>query len=368
MPESDAERALLARDKPRLFVHQDSAVNAEPAPALLDSALTPVETFFVRNNGIVPQPGDAADWTLTIDGAVADARRWTLAELKARFETVSVTAVLECAGNGRSQFVPKTDGLQWRLGAVGCARWTGFRLADLLDDVGALSSAVYTGHFSLDHAVGAPGKPALSRGLPIAKALSPETLVAFAMNDAPLSLLHGAPLRIVAPGYPGSAWQKWLSRIAVLEREHDGPKMTGTDYRMPKHPVDPDDSFDPADFAVITDMPVKSLITTPAEGFSVPAGERLTVAGFGWSGHVPLAGVEVSADGGQSWLEASLERAGDPFAWRRFAIEIAPPVGPIVLMARARDIAGNRQPHDNPGWNPRGYLNNRIHRVSGRAE
>src|SRR5690606_10309446 len=111
----------------------------------------------------------------------------------------------------------------------------------------------------------------------------------FEMNGEPLPALHGGPLRIVAPGYPGSAWQKWLDRISLRDREHDGEKMGGTDYRMPRRPIAPGEPLDPAEFEVITDMPVKSLISSPAPGFTVAVGETLAIEGFAWSGATPLA-------------------------------------------------------------------------------
>jgi len=307
------ELALLTSAKPRLHIHEDAALNAEPPVEQLDSLLTPVASFFIRNNGVLPAPVDPESWTLTIDGEVERPAEWTLAGLRQRFETVTVTAVLECAGNGRGQFSPATDGLQWGLGAVGCARWTGVRLADVLEQSGPKPGAVYTGHHSPDRSAANPDKDAISRGLPIEKALAPETLIAFGMNDGPLPHLHGGPLRIVAPGYPGSAWQKWLSRLVLRAQEHDGEKMGGTDYRLPVRPIAPGEPFDPADFAVITDMPVKSLITVPLAGFSAKAGEAVAVAGFAWSGATPLASVAVSGDGGATWLEAKLEPGEGPF-------------------------------------------------------
>lgn len=366
---ADAERELVAKTKPRLDVIEDEALNAQARPEDLDAPLTPLEVFFIRNNGVTPEiPADAENsWQLTIDGEVEQPRRFALADLKTQFETVAVTAVLECAGNSRREFSPPTDGLQWSNGAVACGRWEGVRLADLLAAVRLKPSAIYTGHYSPDVMTDGSGAPALSRGLPIAKAMAPETLVAFALNGAPLTILHGAPLRIVAPGYPGSAWQKWLSRIVIREREHDGEKMTGTDYRLPRSPVRANDVLDLTDFAVITDMPVKSLITAPAAGFTAPAGRPLPLRGFAWSGHTPLAAVAVSADGGETWHEAELEAATEPFAWRRFRFTFRPErPGPIALCARARDVAGNSQPLGTATWNPRGYCNNGVHRIAGR--
>jgi sulfite oxidase len=361
----EIERALLRLAKPGLRLLEDEALNAEAPVDLLGDDLTPIPSFFIRNNGRLPVLGaDAAErWTLTLDGEVERPRAWTLSELKRDFPVVSLTAVLECAGNGRAGFAAATEGLQWTLGAIGCARWTGVRLADLLAAAGVRRSAVYTGHFSPDERAGKPGQPAISRGLPIEKALAPETLVAFAMNDEPLPYLHGGPLRIVAPGFPGSAWQKWLTRIAVRDREHDGEKMTGTNYRLPREPVRPGDAIDPARFTVITDMPVKALITAPLAGFAANPGE-LAVRGVAWSGHVPLASVAVSADGGASWREASLEAGADRFAWRRFTAPVeASRLGPVTIMARATDAKGGAQPLDGAPWNPRGYCNNAVHRA-----
>ncbi len=364
---ASTELARLRALKPGLHVHDDPALNAEPPIALLGEAITPAEAFFVRNNGDVPVVGREDDWVLTIDGEVERPARWTLAALRERFETVTLTAVLECAGNGRSQFSPATDGLPWRLGAVGCARWTGVRLADVLAEAGVRPGAVYAGHHSPDRLISDPSRPALSRGLPIARALAPETLVAFAMNGEPLPRLHGGPLRIVAPGFPGSAWQKWLDRVELRPCEHDGEKMGGTNYRLPTAPVAPGEPLDPSRFAVITDMPVKSLITAPLAGFTATCGERLTVAGFGWSGAIPLAGVRVSGDGGVNWQDATLEDGEGPFAWRRFSADlvIAQP-GAMSVLAQARDVQGQVQPLEIV-WNPRGYCNNQVHRVAGTA-
>ncbi len=343
----------------------DPALNLEPPVSALRDDITPTGTLFVRNNGTLPEvsPEAAGGWTLEIGGLVGQPLNLTLAGLRGRFEEVELVSAIECAGNGRAEFQPRTDGLPWGHGAVGCARWTGFRLGDLLRAAGVAEGAVYVGFESPDHAIGRPGQAALSRGLPIAKALAPETLVATAMNGAPLTAEHGFPLRIVAPGFPGSAWQKWLRRVVVLDREHDGAKMTGLDYRMPRRPLRPEEAPDPAEFEVITDMPVKSLITEPEEGFR--AAGPLTLRGFAWSGHVPVASVEVSGDGGATWHGARLEEAAGPWAWRRFVAEgVAAPRGPVELLARATDRLGRAQPLE-PVWNPRGYLNNAVHRVRG---
>jgi sulfite oxidase len=361
------ERRLLEAEKPRLIVLEDEALNAEAAPADLDGPITPVESFFIRNNGALPliTAEQVKAWTLTIDGEVERPATWTVDALKTTFPVLTVTAVMECVGNGRSGFVPVTRGLPWGPGAIGCARWTGVRLRDLLAAVSPKPSAVYTGHFSPDRTADGT-RPAISRGLPMRKALAPETLVAFAMNDEPLTRLHGAPLRIVAPGFPGSAWQKWLSRIWVRDREHDGPLMTETDYRLPRRPLRPGDPIDLADLAVIEDMPVKSLVTSPADGFVAGLSEGIEVRGFAWSGHGPIRTVTVSADSGKTWREAKLEPAPDRFAWARFRAPVTlGESGTVAILAQATDETGATQPLDGATWNPRGYCNNGAHRIVG---
>jgi DMSO/TMAO reductase YedYZ molybdopterin-dependent catalytic subunit len=361
------ERSLVAATKPGLAILPTPELNAETPAHLLDDDITPVARLFARNTGAMPAFSEAQlkAWTLTIDGRVREPRQWTVDALKREFETVSEIAVLECAGNGRAFFKEWTGTVLWKHGAVGCVQWTGVRLRDLLKRCGLRPEAVYTGHHSPDRYLDDSG-PAISRGLPIAKALAPETLVAFAINGEPLPALHGGPLRVVAPGYPGSAYQKWLTRIEVRDREHDGERMRDTHYRMPRRPMQPGEPIDPAQLDIITDMPVRSLITAPRDGFTAPAGHPLSIRGHAWSGHVPLASVEISVDGARTWRQAALGTLPGRFAWRRFDLAVSPPPGGIEIVARARDINGRAQPVDSVPWNPRGYLNNLCHRVRGR--
>jgi DMSO/TMAO reductase YedYZ molybdopterin-dependent catalytic subunit len=364
----DAQRALVAAEKPELRILPTAELNAETPAHLLDDDITPIERLFARNTGDMPGAADIAAWTLAIDGCVRAPQRWALRELQQRFETVTRIAVLECAGNGRAFFTEPAGTVLWQHGAAGCVAWTGVRLADLLRRCELTPDAVYTGHHSPDMRLDGRG-PALSRGLPIAKALAPETLVAWAINGAPLPPLHGGPLRIVAPGFPGSASQKWITRIEIRDREHDGERMLNLHYRLPREPVRPlpaGEHYDEALFDVITDVPVRAVITSPAEGFVAPAGTPLGIRGHAWSGHTPLAKVELSCDGGASWQAADLGPLADTFAWRRFAATLAPPAaGAIEIVARAADASGRTQPLGSAPWNPKGYCNNTVHRVRG---
>jgi len=364
------ERSLVAAQKPELVLLDTPELNAETPAHLLDDDITPIARLFARNTGSMPalSAADIAAWTITIDGLVRTPRTWTLAALKREFAAITETAVIECAGNGRAFFPDPAGVVLWRYGAVGCVHWTGVRLADLLRACEVLPQAIYTGHHSPDIYLDGSG-PAISRGLPIAKALSPETLVAFAINGEPLPALHGGPLRLVTPGYPGSSFQKWLTRIEVLDREHDGERMRDGHYRMPRTPLRCGEPFDDSEFEIITDVPVKSLITAPREGFSAPSGQPLTIRGHAWSGHTPVSKVDISLDGGRSWQPAELQPAPSRFAWRRFTFTSAgPPKGEIEIIARATDESGDVQPMQCVPWNPRGYCNNMGHRVHGRIE
>jgi DMSO/TMAO reductase YedYZ molybdopterin-dependent catalytic subunit len=368
----DQQRALVAAEKPALRILPTVELNVETPAHLLDDDITPVSLLFARNTGTMPLPSasDTAAWTLAIDGCVRTPRRWTIAELQQKFATVTQTAVLECAGNGRAFFPEPAGTVLWQHGAAGCVAWTGVRLGDLLHACGLTPDAVYTGHHSPDMRLDGRG-PALSRGLPIAKARAPETLLAWAINGAPIPPLHGGPLRIVAPGFPGSASQKWITRVEIRDCEHDGERMLNLHYRLPREPVRPleaGERYDEAQFEVIADVPVRAVITAPRDGFTAPARALLAVRGHAWSGHTPLAKVELSIDGGTSWQPTRLGPLPDTFAWRRFSATLAPPpAGPIEIIARASDAAGRSQPLESVPWNPKGYCNNTVHRVQGRV-
>lgn len=359
----------LMDEKDGLTLLNDRPVNAETPAHLLDDDVTPYERLFVRNNGLVPQHAldmNADDWTLTIDGEVDTPLTLTLADLQNDFEAVTTPLWVECGGNGRAFFQPGASGNQWTVGAVGCPEWTGVRLKDVLERAGVKPTAVYTGHYGNDvHLSGDPDKEVISRGVPIEKAMAPENLIAWAMNGQPIPALHGFPLRLVIPGFPGSASQKYLTRIWLRDQQHDGSKMTGYSYRLPAYPVAPGTEVPESDMVVMLDMPVKSLITFPATGVEVPAGRPVEMRGHAWSGKGDVAAMHVSLDFGQTWQEAELLAPPNPFAWQRWTAEVTPPEsGYYEVWARATDKDGQMQPPVVPGWNPRGYGNNMFHRIA----
>ena len=355
---------------PGLVVLNDRPLNAETPAHLLDDDITPADRLFVRNNGFPPVRVDPATWTLDIGGeSVRQARQYTLDELKARFPAHTLQLQLECGGNGRSEYRPRARGNQWTTGAVGCPEWKGIRLRDVLEECGIKEDAVYIGYSGADrHASGDPAKQAISRGVPIAKALEDETLLAFAMNGGAIPGLHGAPLRLVCAGWPGSTSGKWIQRIDIRDRVHDGSKMTGKAYRVPCEPVGPGERVDDSDMCIIESMPVKSLITSVRSGGVHPASQPLPVAGHAWAGDLEVSQVELSSDFGQTWAKCALAKPPNRLAWQRFQGQVAfPSAGYYEIWARATDANGRAQPMLVPGWNPKGYLNNACHRIAVRA-
>ena len=359
-----AEDVLVGKDG--LTLLNDRPVNAETPPHLLDDAITPTARHFIRNNGIPPEDVDPATWELTVDGLVDNSMTLSIDDLKTQFEPVTLALVIECGGNGRWAFEPPAKGNQWTYGAVGCAKWTGIRLKDVLDKAGVKSDAVYTAHVGADgHLSGDPEKLPISRGLPIGKALTDNVLIAYEMNEGPLHLMNGAPLRLVVPGWPGSCSQKWLKRIYLREIVHDGPKMTGKAYRVPNRPVEPGENVEEEDFVIIEHMPVKSLITNPASGAAV--GEKVEVRGHAWSGDRTVELLDISMDFGATWQRATLDAAVNAGAWQNWRSEVSfPKTGYYELWARATDSEGDMQPFA-IDWNPKGYLNNTMHRVAVRV-
>ena len=353
--------------KDGLVVLNDRPVNAETPAHLLDDAVTPASRFFVRNNGIVPESPDPKTWTLTIEGeSAAQSRTFTLDELKAQFKHYTYQLTLECGGNGRAEFSPAATGNQWTTGAVGCPSWTGVRLKDVLNAVGVKDDAVYIGYYGDDqHLSRTPGKAAISRGVPMSKAMEDESLIAWAMNDAPLPLMNGYPLRLVFGGWPASTSGKWLKKIVIRNQVHDGAKMLGKAYRTPCKPVAPGTKVADEDMCIIEAMPVKSLITYPQSGTAHALSSPLEVRGHAWCGSTSVEKVFTSIDFGQTWQQAKLTRPKNRHAWQHFKTTVTfPQAGYYEVWAKAEDENGRAQPMVLPGWNPKGYLNNACHRIA----
>lgn len=353
----------------RLASLGDRPLVAETPEALLDDETTPIAKFFIRNNGQIPEPvKDAEGWQLAIEGEVDKPLTLTIAELKARFPAQTLRMVLECGGNGRASFQPAARGNQWTNGGVGCAEWTGVRLADVLKAAGLKPGAKFTGHYGADpHLSGDPARNAISRGMPIEKALEPHSLIVWAMNGEPLPNIHGGPLRLVIPGWPGSLSSKWLNRILVRATPHDGQGMGGTSYRIPTVPIVPGSNVDgKTNFTDMTSMPVRAIITSPANGTRLPAATReVALRGAAWAGDHEVAKVEVSLDAGQRWQAVTMAKPKNRYDWVRWTGTLTlPSEGYFELWVRATDSRGVAQPHVATNWNPQGYGANALHRIA----
>jgi DMSO/TMAO reductase YedYZ molybdopterin-dependent catalytic subunit len=358
-PMTLTRRGLFLAGASALLSRSDIAANLimlSPAPRDLETPvedfideITPVEHFFVRCHTMIPQV-NLPDWKLEIAGLVERPLSLTLADLK-KFPRTELVSVLECAGNGRSFYRPTVAGAQWRFGSVGNARWTGVRLKDVLERCGVKPVAT---QILLDGAdVPLVKMPKFQRTLDVAKAIHPDTLLAWEMNGKPLTADHGFPVRVIAPGWAGDSWVKWLTRIELLDGDFDGFWMK-TAYRHPAQHVAPGTAVDPKDMIPVTDLNVKSVIANPG-GWAEPG--VITVQGVAWSNASPVARVEISVDAGKTWFPANLTGKPAKYGFRKYVCTWKAAEGRYTLMSRATNEAGQSQPFD-PEWNPNGYLYN----------
>jgi DMSO/TMAO reductase YedYZ molybdopterin-dependent catalytic subunit len=320
--------------------------------------VTPPGLHYVLTHYDIPAV-DPVAWRLEITGAVRKPLRLDLEEVRSR-PAVTSRVLLECAGNGRAHYEPRPVSQPWLLEAVGTAEWTGTPLAPLLEEAGASPSAVEVVFTGADHGVERGVEQDYARGLPLAEAMRPETLLVWGMDGAPLPPQHGAPLRLVVPGWYGMQQVKWLTRIEVLEEPFTG-FQNATAYRIK---VDRDDDGEP-----VTRIRPRALLQPPGwpdfmtrERFLRPGDVVLT--GRAWSGRAPVTRVEVSTDGGTTWAEAELAPAdpAHPWAWRSWSYPWTAAPGRWELLARATDGTGESQPLQQR-WNRQGMENNLVQRV-----
>ena len=350
LPALTAAGTEVRSHKRRMLQVNGYAMCAETPLDILTTYLTPNNLFFVRSHWVSQAP-DPGKWTLKVDGHVGSALELSLRELKAMPQT-SVTCVLQCAGNGRGFMSPIVPGVQWKHGAVGNARWTGVRVRDLLDKAGLKRTARHLHTFGTDSP---PGKvPPFFRSLEIEK-VREDGLIALEMNGEPLPPPHGAPARLVVPGWAGDHWMKWLSRLSPQPEPQKGFYMDVA-YRFPDKPGEPGVAVKPEEMHSVTDLFVKSsIVDCPTKA---RVGRRVTLRGFAFSGAPDISKVEISADGGLTWAQAVLDREHDPWAWRLWSFAWTPAVpGKATLWARATDSRGNVQPKE-AVWSQSGYFHN----------
>lgn len=331
--------------------------NYETPLDVFTTRITPLQRFFVRNHFDLPTWLDPKAWRLQIDGLVEEPLSLGLGDLEQMPQT-TVEAVLQCSGNGRALFEPRMPGVQWKKGAFGNARWTGVRLKDVLARARPKTAARFVESQGYERPVIAKS-PSFIRCIPVDKALHEDTLLALRMNDQPLSLAHGAPVRLIVPGWVGDDWIKFVQRLTFLPEESKA-FYYATAYRFPTEPGAPGAPIPPEKMGPMTTMVVKSIIGSPLWGGTLQAGPQ-KVRGVAFSGGHGIAKVDVSVDGGKTWQAANLETGG-AYGFTVFEHSFIAAPGPCTILSCAIDEKGNRQP-ERPLWNPSGYLHNAIDRV-----
>lgn len=329
-----------------------------PMEVFREGIITPNDRFFVRWNWDMPTAVKAADHRVAVGGAVKQAVSLTLDEIASAGETVEVVAINQCAGNGRGLSEPRVTGTQWGNGAMGCAKWTGVRLKDVLAKAGVGAGAKRVRFAGLDVPL-TDGAPQFIKSIPMDIAMRDDVLVAWGMNDAPLSILHGFPLRIVVPGWFSTYWVKMLATIEVLTGE-DGSYYVADSYRMPAQPVTPEDKDFPT--VPIEAMPPRAFITSHADGAAVARGKPLVLEGIAMGGDAVLAKVDLVGNGWE--LPCTLGPDEGPYAFRRWQVTIPQVTANLEQIGvRAANAKGAVQPAQLV-WNPSGYARNVIERIT----
>jgi sulfite oxidase len=342
-----------------MILHGEDPLNAEPPGALLaEHALTPAACFFVRNHGDVPAV-DADAWRLRVGGLVERAAELSLADLRA-LPRHELTVTLECAGNRRAGLIAVRDipgEAPWGPGAMSTATWAGAALADVLARTGVAEGAAHVAFVGADRC--RETEELFGGSVPLEKALRAEVLLAFEMNGEPLPPVHGAPVRVVVPGYIGARSVKWVDRIEVRDAAWDG-WFQAVAYRL----LAPDETPGRGRGVELGELALTADVLVPADGADVPAGPTQLRGIAHAGGERRLVRVDVSTDGGGTWLQASLLEDLGRWAWRRWTatVDLAP--GEHEIVVRAWDSAAATQPADPAHvWNPKGYVNTAWGRV-----
>lgn len=363
---SEHASAPLFDKDPAILVRQEAPFNAgPPLPLLREDFVTPTARFFVRSHGAVPAV-DPAEYRLTVDGLVEHPLTLSLAAIQAAHPRHTLMATLQCAGNRRQDLIevePIPGELAWGAEAISNASWGGVRLRDILLAAGVAPAAAHVAFSGLDETERHGHRFNFGASIPLEKALHPDTLLADTMNGAPLPPVHGAPLRVIVPGYIGARSVKWLSGI-TLQREPSDNYFQAVAYRLfpssvRKETVDWDSGM------MLGELSLNAVICTPAEDARLPAGP-LTVQGYATvGGGRVVSRVDVSTDGGATWQQATLDADQDTWAWRFWTLSVDLASGAHQLVVRMIDSAANTQPADaRLVWNFKGYMSNAWHRVN----
>lgn len=354
-PPSDSQLIVLSADP----------LNAEPPGNLLrQSFLTPQQLFYVRTHGSIPVV-DPTSYRLRLTGLVERPRDLSLDELRALAPARNVTATLECAGNRRGELMavrPIPGEVAWGDGVIGTATWRGVSLAEVLRAVGVRAEARHVAFTSLDAAQFAGETVHFGGSIALEKARSPDVLLAYEMNEEPLTAEHGFPLRVIVPGYIGARSVKWLGEIRLQEQPSTSP-YEARDYKV----FPPEITRQTAEWSraqPLEELGLNAVISTPHDGETLAAGPT-RIRGYAISAEgAPVERVELSVDGAKTWTTATIVERADPYAWCFWEVTVTLATGDRQLIVRAWDASRRTQPEDaSRVWNFAGYMNNAWQRV-----
>jgi DMSO/TMAO reductase YedYZ molybdopterin-dependent catalytic subunit len=340
--------------------------NYETPVEHFNEVITPNDRFFVRWHLPTIPVIDAATWRLRVDGEAVDRELvLSLEQLRTEFDPVELVAVCQCSGNRRGLSEPHVPGVQWGYGAMGNARWKGARLKDILARAGLRAEAV---EIAVNGADASPleATPPFVKSIPAWKAADESVLVAYEMNGAPLPHWNGFPARLIVPGWTATYWMKQLTTIRALKAPLRSFWMS-TAYRLPRGKFPQIDRFvsQESDTSTpITEAVVNTLITNIAEGGRCELGHPTVIKGVAWDGGYGIRRVDVSVDGGRSWVAAGLGEDLGRFSFRTWQFALTPTArGRITVSARATNARGETQTEELI-WNPPGYHNNVIQTIA----
>ena len=348
-----------------MITRTEQPLNAEPPLELLrQSFTTPTELFFVRNHGSLPEI-DTYQYRLSVTGMVQRELRLTLEEIRENFSKSTITATLQCAGNRRQELMevaPVPGEVPWSAGAISNAAWSGAPLREVLQAAGVGPEARHVAFTGLDEIEMEDQRFGFGGSIPIEKAMNSEVLLAYEMNGKTLPPEHGAPLRAVVPGYIGARSVKWLGNIALQEEPSSNYYQTHAYKIFPPHTDE--ETADWTKGLTLGELSVNAVICQPTSEGTVPAGS-VSVRGYAITGgDRSVERVDVSIDGGESWVTVDLLEGDEPWAWRFWEASVNLSPGQYEIVVRAWDSAANTQPElSEQMWNFKGYVDNSWHRV-----
>ena len=352
-------------EKRALITHSNRPPLLETPLSVFTEEFTPNDQFFVRwHLPDIPTRIDLDSFTINVNGFVEKELKLSLDDLKNNFEQVEVNAVVQCGGNSRSAFTPIPGGVQWGSGAMGCAKWKGVRLKDILEKAGLKKGAEWVGFNGLE-------KPAyyktpdFVRELELSE-LNDHVIVAYEMNGEDLPYLNGYPVRLVIPGYYSDSWIKMLGNITVTNK-YKALFFMDKGYRVPDNKTESETPEHKAKKTIpITSMNVKSIIGYPENNTNIYHNSEVVVRGVAWDGGYGIEKVLISIDNGKTWEAADLKEDLGRYAYRSYRFSFKPTkYGKLKIMAKAINSLGDEQPLSKDiGWNGGGYKYNGIHVVN----